>query len=331
MRVILATLLVFVSSCALSQTAASGGGSPPASRVGALPANCAQPTSAAQAKHLMEASDTKTLLSKYMSRSGAQMLDTFAKLRPDIPPQVWAGVADYFSSDKFVQGMVDEMAPIYQRHFCAEEVEQLIAFYESPTGRKYTAETPSIQREVGQAISAYTERMKSDIVKSVQEEMSKRGVTFGQAPKAPIASGGSGVSSRPPGSPDVLGVPARPGVIAGIPLGTPHSDLPPQAESGAQAPLPINVSEGVSQGLLVHQVAPVYAALARQARIQGTVVLRALLNKDGSIRSLDLVSGHPMLVPSAMDAVKQWQYKPYYLNGEPVEVLTTINVNFQLQ
>jgi TonB family protein len=92
----------------------------------------------------------------------------------------------------------------------------------------------------------------------------------------------------------------------------------------------VQVSQGVSQGLLVHQVAPDYPALARQARIQGTVVLKAIINKDGSIESLTLVSGHPMLAPAAIDAVKQWHYKPYFLNGEPVEVETTINVNFTL-
>ena len=75
---------------------------------------------------------------------------------------------------------------------------------------------------------------------------------------------------------------------------------------------------------------PVYPPLARQARIQGTVVLRAIIAKDGSVENLELVSGHPMLVNAAMDAVMQWQYKPYVLNGAAVEVQTTINVNFLL-
>ena len=88
------------------------------------------------------------------------------------------------------------------------------------------------------------------------------------------------------------------------------------------------LSAEVSQGLLVKQVPPVYPPLARQARIQGTVVLRAIIAKDGSVENLELVSGHPMLVNAAMDAVKQWQYKPYVLKGAPVEVQTTINVNF---
>jgi protein TonB len=80
----------------------------------------------------------------------------------------------------------------------------------------------------------------------------------------------------------------------------------------------------------VHQVKPNYPPLARQARVQGSVVLQAVISKDGTIQNLRVVSGHPMLVQSALDAVKQWRYKPYFLNGEPVEVETSITVNFTL-
>jgi protein TonB len=86
----------------------------------------------------------------------------------------------------------------------------------------------------------------------------------------------------------------------------------------------------VTSGLLVRKVNPNYPPLARQARIQGTVVLHAVISKDGSIENLTLVSGHPMLAPSAIEAVKQWKYKPYLLNGEPVEVDTEVQVNFTL-
>ena len=84
------------------------------------------------------------------------------------------------------------------------------------------------------------------------------------------------------------------------------------------------------QGLLIHQVKPTYPPLAKQARIQGAVVLQAVIGKDGTIQNLRVVSGHPMLTPAAIDAVKQWRYKPYFLNGEPVEVETQITVNFTL-
>ncbi len=92
----------------------------------------------------------------------------------------------------------------------------------------------------------------------------------------------------------------------------------------------VRVSSGVAQGLLIRRVNPQYPQIARQARVEGRVVLQATIGKDGTVQNLHLVSGHPMLVQAAMDAVKHWLYKPYYLNGEAVEVDTTINVNFTL-
>jgi protein TonB len=92
----------------------------------------------------------------------------------------------------------------------------------------------------------------------------------------------------------------------------------------------VRVSQGVSAGLLVRKVNPNYPPLARQARIQGQVLLQAEISKDGSIQNLRLISGHPMLAPAAIEAVKQWKYKPYLLNGEPVEVETQVQVNFTL-
>jgi protein TonB len=129
------------------------------------------------------------------------------------------------------------------------------------------------------------------------------------------------------------------GVVGGVPGGVPGGAMggilnsisnTPTAVPKVATPQRVRVSQGVSQGLLIHQVKPNYPPLARQARIQGTVVLQALISKDGSIQNLRLVSGHPMLAPAAIDAVKAWKYKPYFLNGEPVEVETTINVNFTL-
>ncbi|HLQ51682.1 MAG TPA: TonB family protein [Terriglobales bacterium] len=92
----------------------------------------------------------------------------------------------------------------------------------------------------------------------------------------------------------------------------------------------VRVSGGVIEGNLMHKVTPNYPPLAKTARIQGTVVLHAVISKQGNIENLSVISGHPMLVQTAMDAVKQWKYKPYILNGEPVEVETTVTVNFNL-
>jgi protein TonB len=84
------------------------------------------------------------------------------------------------------------------------------------------------------------------------------------------------------------------------------------------------------QGNLTRKVEPKYPPLAMSARIQGPVVLAAVISKAGTIENLKLVSGHPLLVPAAIDAVRQWLYRPYVLNGEVIEVETQITVNFTL-
>jgi protein TonB len=92
---------------------------------------------------------------------------------------------------------------------------------------------------------------------------------------------------------------------------------------------PLRISR-MSEGNLIHKVQPAYPPLARAARIQGAVVLQAVINKQGTIENLKVMTGHPMLVPSAIEAVKQWRYRPYVLNNEPVDVETQITVNFSL-
>jgi periplasmic protein TonB len=83
-------------------------------------------------------------------------------------------------------------------------------------------------------------------------------------------------------------------------------------------------------GQLIHRVQPDYPPLARQARIQGLVVLQAVISRQGTIENLVVLSGHPMLIKAAMEAVKQWRYRPYFLNGDAVEVETQVTVNFIL-
>lgn len=109
----------------------------------------------------------------------------------------------------------------------------------------------------------------------------------------------------------------------------------PEAEDSAPriaiAPgSPVHVSVGVLSAMLVSKVDPVYPPEAKAAGVQGVVVLRAVVAKDGTVASLQVVSGPPQLTASAMDAVRQWMYKPYLLNGEPTEVETTINISYTL-
>lgn len=104
----------------------------------------------------------------------------------------------------------------------------------------------------------------------------------------------------------------------------------PADHTSPAMPQRVRVSSGVAQGLLVSKVNPIYPDEAREKHIQGVVLLQATINKEGNVANLQLISGDPLLAPAAIEAVKQWTYRPYLLNGTPVEVNTQIQVNFTL-
>ena len=117
------------------------------------------------------------------------------------------------------------------------------------------------------------------------------------------------------------------GILGGLGGGSTAVAPPPPPP---KAPSRIKLGGSVQEAKIVARPNPVYPALARQARIQGNVVLHAVIDKDGHVSELQVVSGHPLLVQSALDAVKNWRYQPTLLNGDPVEVDTTITVTFVL-
>jgi protein TonB len=104
-----------------------------------------------------------------------------------------------------------------------------------------------------------------------------------------------------------------------------HPDVRPAAPAAMQ-----HVSSGVMQGMLIYKVIPTYPAVAQAIRMSGTVVLQATISRAGTIENLRVVSGPALLQQAARDAVKQWRYKPYMLNGQPVEVETAVSVEFTL-
>jgi periplasmic protein TonB len=111
--------------------------------------------------------------------------------------------------------------------------------------------------------------------------------------------------------------------LAGI-IGSTNAALPKQPQQT------LKISQGVSQGLLVKRVTPVYPQQARQMRLEGSVQLLATIGKSGDVTSVKQLSGDGILGRAAADAVRQWKYKPYYLNGEPIEIQTQVTVNFKL-
>lgn len=165
---------------------------------------------------------------------------------------------------------------------------------------------------------AHVEELKPDQIRVPTRIPEKIEMAKAEAPAAPTVGGvPGGVAGGVAGG--QLG-----GVVGGV------LNAAPSAAPALSAPSRVKVSQGVAQGLLVHKVVPQYPPMARQMHIAGAVVLQAVIAKNGSIENVQVVSGPTQLASAAVQAVKQWRYKPYYLNGQPVEVQTTINVNFNL-
>lgn len=146
-------------------------------------------------------------------------------------------------------------------------------------------------------------------------------------PPAAIAGVVGGVAGGVPGGSfgGVIG-----GIIAAAPSAPPPPPPPKVEAPKPVAPQRIRVGGNVQRANQIFAPPPVYPPLAKQARIQGVVRLNAIINKEGLIEQLSAVSGHPLLIPAALESVKKWRYKPTLLNGEPVEVVTQIDVNFTL-
>ena len=136
---------------------------------------------------------------------------------------------------------------------------------------------------------------------------------------------------------------AAAGVVGGVPGGVPGGSAggvlggiigsnapPPPPPPKAATPKRIRVGGQVESAKLIFKPQPEYPPLAKMARIQGTVRLEAIISKDGTIQDLKVIQGHPLLVKAALEAVQRWRYQPTLLNGDPVEVVTEIDVNYTL-
>ena len=131
-------------------------------------------------------------------------------------------------------------------------------------------------------------------------------------------------TTQPPGMSDVIGN-AGPGVAYSI-----MGDYAQPVPTIAAQPRALRQSV-MMEGNLIHKVEPLYPAIAKQLHIEGTVIVRAVISRDGVITRAEAESGQPLLVQAALAAVRQWRYRPYYLNHEPIDVETEIRVNFVLQ
>ena len=139
--------------------------------------------------------------------------------------------------------------------------------------------------------------------------------------QAPAIGAGNGIDVGVLGALDVIGNGAP--AVSALP--------PPQRKADPPQPAkPIQIGGNVLEAKLVNRVMPLYPPLARQARISGTVRLEGIISRDGRVVNLQVISGHPLLIKAAVDAVRQWIYRPTLLNGQPVEVIAPIDVRFTL-
>jgi len=175
-------------------------------------------------------------------------------------------------------------------------------------------------------------RMPPDISKAISISPLPKAITFPKPHNTPKTNEDS-PDRAVAASAMVGGVPG--GVVGGVPGGAlgGTGGAPLLAKMTEPAPMPakkVRVPSRVAEGYLLHDVAPEYPAEAGRARIEGSVVLLAVIGKDGTVQDLQVKSGLPLLALAAINAVKQWRYRPYMLNGEPVEVDTQITIDFTL-
>ncbi len=194
--------------------------------------------------------------------------------------------------------------------FSEDELAGVVAFYKSPVGQAYANKLPDLAASARNWGKDTGQTQQPEVLRLVRQAVTRAnelGYTWAPEP-APAAA-------------PLARAPA--GAIAGSIIGSLPSPDDPK-------PQRLLVGGNVQHAKRIRQSKPVYPPLAKQARISGHVTLNAVIGKDGAVRNLVVASGHPLLVPAAMDAVKQWVYQPTLFNGEPVEVMTQIDVNFAL-
>jgi protein TonB len=214
-----------------------------------------------------------------------------------------------FALEMLAAGFVVLLPLIYTE---ALPKQQLLSFLEAPVPPPAAAPTAARIARPAKPSSD----LDHGVLRPPAEVPRTTGITDEKTPPSNDADPPKGV---PGGVSDGVENPVIAGIIRSTPVASPKAPVQK-----------IPISSGVAQGWLVYQVKPQYPSLARQARIQGTVVLQAVIGIDGTVQNLNVLTGHPMLNQAAIEAVRQWRYKPYYLNGKPIEVDTQISVNFTL-
>ncbi len=179
---ILPGIILLLSQILLAQTPAKPAATPATEPQSPAPTRCTQLASAAQVRKMMEVAGSQKIMESVMDTIAYHLYDDLKRVRPDISPRVWDLTRARLESPQVLQGLLDQVVPIYQRHFCADDVEHIIEFYQTPAGRKMSAEMPTIQREAAEAGRSYMVPIASQLAQDVQQALSKQG---GKTPPVP--------------------------------------------------------------------------------------------------------------------------------------------------
>lgn len=229
--------------------------------------------------------------------------------RVSVPPEVMEKHLVKRASPKFPPGV---------RPNGSVQVKLVVDTSGHPTSIEQTSGDPVLGAAMIEAVKRYEYQPYLVDGKAVEVETTVN-VTFKTTVSSTLADNPppQGVVGDNPGG-------IKPGQIGSM---VPSTEEPKQDTT---VPLRVRISSGVASGLIVRKIAPMYPEEAREEHVEGTVLLHVMIDKEGNVEHVDLISGHPLLAPAAIEAVRQWKYKPYLLNEKPTEVDTQVQVNFTL-
>jgi TonB family protein len=290
-------LLFLLSTFAVAQeqpTPPSAGAS-----AASAPAPAVDPALAADIHRLLDNAGMMQLLRQQfdqMMQPTLALMKQNSSLAPEFADETMRRVKEKFLGPEVEQMTVDA----YAKYFTRSDIQQMIAYQESPVGRKARQQMPQLLADLMGTMREYGERVGRDAALEVIQEHPE------YLKKSPPQSGDAGVLGG------VLGSTTNVAPGNKTPFNGPHID------------------QQKAEARLIKKVEPVYPPLAKAARVQGAVHFAVVLGTDGKVETLNLISGHPLLVNAAKEAVQQWEYQPFLVDGKPVRVITEVEVNFHL-
>jgi TonB family protein len=258
------------------------------------------PALAADIRKLLDEAGMMQLVRQQIDAASQPMVQLM-KQNPSLTPQFVDELMRRVK-EKLLGPELEEMAvQIYARFFTREDVRQLLAYQESPIGRKSREVMPQMLAELNKEMREYGENVGRDAAIELVKEHPEYLKPTGASATAPVPPAG-----------DASGA---------------------DSASAAQRPTPFtgdHIEKQAAEANLIKKIDPLYPDLAKKARVQGAVRFSVLISKEGKVEDMRLISGHPLLVNAAKDAVKQWEYKPFLLDNRPVQAITEVEVDFYL-